>query len=212
MSIYQLFSILLGVLLLLRCTRKSNLIEGIDGVDGVDGVDGYTSDIVQEMTDNEFEAELQRIKDENYTLADGFEAMRVKGLCTDEPDTNKYHSCNIRDSEDTSPEIDLRYVNIPSDKLNESVEYTFNVQCLDKFAKTQELLMEDTLVIDPELYRQTLDPHMYDTSKFFVNKYSRGQYPGYSQNAYIHRTRYLDITEPLPTNPDFFLDGGGTFP
>ena len=38
--------------------------------------------------------------------------------------------------------------------------------------------------------------------------YSRA---GYSSNAYLDRTRFYQSTEPLPINPDFFMDGGGTF-
>ena len=58
---------------------------------------------------------------------------------------------------------------------------------------------------DPELYKMTLDPNVL-LWKFFNNKFSIGQYPGYTHNNYLDRTRYIKSDEPLPVNPDFFID------
>ena len=50
-----------------------------------------------------------------------------------------------------------------------------------------------------------------DNIDILNKKKSTGQYAGYTDNNYIDRTRYVKSKEPLPVNPDFFLEGGGTF-
>ena len=74
-----------------------------------------------------------------------------------------------------------------------------------------DLLVKENLKPDPELYKMTLDPNIPNPTNFFKNKYSIGQYPGYTHNNYLDRTRYIKSDEPLPVNPDFFIDGGGTY-
>lgn len=195
--------LLVCFVIIYTCFFKSNLIEGVDGE--------YSSEEVNEMSDNEFEAELNRIREENYSVAGGFEAMRDKGLCTNEPHTRLFHSCEINEATDEKQTLDLRYINPGPLEINESSDYTYNQVCLDKYAKTMDLLVSDQLKPNPEVYTATLDPSLPDTTLFFKNKYSIGQFPGYSENNYIDRIRYIDSDEPLPVNPDFFMSGGGTY-
>jgi hypothetical protein len=66
--------------------------------------------------------------------------------------------------------------------------------------------MYNKLSICPEAYQTNID--------LLYKKKSLGQYSGYSDNAYIDRTRYIHPKkgkEPLPVNPDFFMKGGGQF-
>ena len=74
-----------------------------------------------------------------------------------------------------------------------------------------DVLVSKQLKPHPELYKMTLDPTIPNPKNFFKNEFSRGQYPGYTHNNYLDRTRYIKSEEPLPVNPDFFMDGGGTF-
>ena len=74
------------------------------------------------------------------------------------------------------------------------------------FSQLQALSTLNSTKIDiycqhPEIMK-TLD----ETGRTY--DYSRA---GYSSNAYLDRTRFYQSTEPLPINPDFFMDGGGTF-
>ena len=64
---------------------------------------------------------------------------------------------------------------------------------------------------DPKMYKIASTPPIPDPKTFFENQYSRGQYPGYTKNNYLDRTRYVRSEDPLPVNPDFFMDGGGTY-
>lgn len=196
------------IVILVNCNCISNLI--IEGVENEEGEE-HTTESVQDMSLDEFNEELERIKEENYSSAGGFEAMRVKGLCTDEPHTNDFHSCKIDNISETKQTLDLRYVNPGPRELNESTEYTYNVDCFTKYAKTMDILVGEPLASDETIYKSTLDPSIPDTSKFFTNRFTRGQYPGYTPNAYIHETRYIDSEEPLPVNPDFFVTNGGTY-
>ena len=113
-----------------------------------------------------------------------FETMMQKGMCIGEPNSRFHHSCKIEDPLETRPKIDMRYVNLPPSELNPSSDYTY-------------------LSICPETYKQNMD--------ILNEKESMGQYAGYSNNSYIDRTRYVKSDEPLPVNPDFFMDGGGTY-
>jgi hypothetical protein len=97
-------------------------------------------------------------------------------------DTNKYHSCKIEPHK--AKALDPRYIHLASDKISPSSIYTH-------------------LSICPQTYQKNMNKLGKQTSS--------GQYPGYTTNEYIDRTRYIDITEPIPVNPDFFVKGGGTF-
>ena len=96
------------------------------------------------------------------------------------------------DALENRPKIDLRYVNLPPSELDPSLSHTYVNLC-------------------PTTYQQNMDKLKHEKDNFFKNKLSLGQYAGYSDNAYIDRTRYATSTDPLPVNPDFFMDGGGTF-
>ena len=197
---------LLVVLLLIILIKHDKTIEGIDNGQG----GTHTSSSISRMTTPELRKELERIRQSNYADAAGFEAMMKKGMCTDEPDTEKYHSCKIDHAIDTKPKINLRYVNLP-DKLNESSEYNYMSNCPDKYKKTMDILVSDNMKPDPKMYKIASTPPIPDPKTFFENQYSRGQYPGYTKNNYLDRTRYVRSEDPLPVNPDFFMDGGGTF-
>tara|TARA_Y100000389_G_scaffold155894_1_gene156670 strand:+ start:404 stop:955 length:552 start_codon:yes stop_codon:yes gene_type:complete len=97
-------------------------------------------------------------------------------------DTDKYHSCNIDFRK--PPGLDPRYINLPTDILNTSDVYNH-------------------LSICPKTYQSNMD--------ILQKKQTMGQYSGYSRNGYIDRTRYFESKEPMPVNPDFFMDGGGTY-
>ena len=74
-----------------------------------------------------------------------------------------------------------------------------------------DLLGKENVKPEPEFDKITVYPNIPDPTKFFKNKQSIGQYPGYTHNKYLDRTRYIKSDEPLPVNPDFFVDGGGTY-
>jgi len=97
-------------------------------------------------------------------------------------DTDKYHSCNIDFRK--PPELDPRYINLPTDTLNTSDVYNHLALCPKKYQTNMDILRK----------KQTI-----------------GQYSGYSHNGYIDRTRYFKSKIPLPVNPDFFMKGGGTY-
>ena len=100
-------------------------------------------------------------------------------------DSDKHHSCDVKYRK--PPPIDQRYLNIPSTKLNPSNMYNHLSICPQAYSSNMEKLNK---------------------------KKSLGQYSGYSENAYIDRTRYIETNkgkEPLPVNPDFFMKGGGKF-
>jgi hypothetical protein len=194
--------LILIILLIILNKYNSNIIEGNENQDTV-------SDI-QNMTSDEIKEELIRIRDENYADAASFEAMLKKGMCTDEPNTNNYHSCKIEDAKDNKPNVDIRYLNPGLNKLYDIQNYTY-LSCPKQYQDTMKLLVSENLKPHPELFKMTLDPNIPNPTNFFKNKYSKGQYPGYTQNNYLDRTRYLKSDEPLPVNPDFFVDGGGTY-
>jgi hypothetical protein len=203
---YCLLLVLLLVLLLKQPTG-ARIVEGIDDAQGGE----HTSLSVREMVSDELQEELQRIRDENYADAAGFEALLQKGVCTDEPHSPTNHSCKIDDSKKNKPILDLRYINPGPLELDPSNEYTYQGLCVDTFKQTIDTLVSDNMKPDPELYKRTFDPSLVDPKTFFTNKFSRGQYPGYTHNNYLDRTRYVASDEPLPVNPDFFVDGGGTY-
>tara|TARA_Y100000591_G_scaffold294759_1_gene283573 strand:+ start:3089 stop:3781 length:693 start_codon:yes stop_codon:yes gene_type:complete len=185
----------------------STVNQGID--DGQGGT--HTTESVQNMNQQQQLSELERIRRSNYSDAKGFENMMKKGICTDEPDTDKFHSCKIKKATETKPVLDLRYVNPGSDKLDNSTDYTYLSHCPEKYKETMDILVSDQIKPDPDLFKMTLDPSIPNPDNFFENKFSRGQYPGYTRNNYLDRTRYVRSKEPLPINPDFFMDGGGTY-
>jgi hypothetical protein len=186
---------------------KDSIIEGID--DGLGGT--HTTATVADMDEDELKDELKRIREENYSDADGFEAMIKKGQCTDEGDGRNHHSCKIEDAKDTKPNIDLRYVKPSSNDLHSGLNFTHVDNCPTKYQDTMKILVGENIKADTELYKMTLDSTIPNPDNFFKNKFSIGQYPGYTQNGYLHRTRYTESDEPLPVNPDFFVDGGGTY-
>lgn len=97
-------------------------------------------------------------------------------------DSGDYSGCN---TSTPSPEkIDLRYVSIPTNIPNLSNDYTYLSLC-------------------PNTYQNNM--------KLLSNKKSLGQYAGYTTNNYIDKIRYIDSSEPLPVNPDFFYKNGGTY-
>ena len=198
---------LLLVLLLIILLKYDKTVEGVQNAQG----GTHSSASVQNMNQQQQLSELERIRRSNYADATGFENMMKKGMCTNEPNTDKYHSCKIKKATETKPVLDLRYVNPGPDKLNNSNEYTYIYNCPEKYKKTMDVLVSEQLKPHPELFKMTLDPSIPNPKNFFENKFSRGQYPGYTRNNYLDRTRYVRSEEPLPSNPDFFMDGGGTY-
>ena len=198
---------LMLVLLLIVLIKNDKTIEGV--ADGQGGT--HTPSSVLELTQQQQNDELKRIRSENYADAKGFENMLAKGICTNEPHTKNNHSCKILDAKKTKPTVDLRYINPGASQLDKSNTYTYMGMCASKYKEAMDALVSENLKPHPELYKMTLDPNIPNPKNFFKNKYSRGQYPGYSRNNYLDRTRYVKSEEPLPVNPDFFMDGGGTY-
>lgn len=200
---YCLFLVLLLIVLL----KNNMVIEGID--DGKGGK--HTSKSAIELSKKQQIDELKRLRSENYADSKGFENMLAKGVCTDEKHTINNHSCKILDAKKHKPNIDLRYINPGASQLDKSNTYTYMGMCASKYKEAMDVLVSENLKPHPELYKMTLDPNIPNPKNFFKNKYSKGQYPGYSRNNYLDRTRYVKSEEPLPVNPDFFMDGGGTY-
>ena len=73
---------------------------------------------------------------------------------------------------------------MPSTQLSNSTEYMYSNQCPQSYA---------------DHYEET------------QNARQMGQFSGYTPNQYIDRIRFYVGDEPLPTNPDFFMDKGGTY-
>ena len=92
-------------------------------------------------------------------------------------DSGDYSGCAI--SSPSIPKIDFRYVNLPTNKLNNSEIYNH-------------------LSICPKTYENNM--------KILKDKDSIGQYSGYSPSEYINNIRYIDVlkTGPIPVDPDFF--------
>ena len=98
-------------------------------------------------------------------------------------DTDQYHSCDVKYRK--PPPI---YINPPAPK------------------KLDPSNIYNKLSICPETYQTNMD--------VLRHKKSVGQYSGYSENGYIDRIRYIKPIKggvPLPVNPDFFMNGGGTY-
>ena len=92
-------------------------------------------------------------------------------------DSDYYSGCAI--SSPSIPKIDFRYVNLPTNKLNNSEIYNH-------------------LSICPKTYENNM--------KILKDKDSIGQYSGYSSSEYINNIRYIDTSKigPIPVDPDFF--------
>ena len=196
--------ILIILLIILNKYNSNKIIEGNEN-------EINTSDSIQNMTSDEFKEELIKIRDENYADAASFEAMIKKGQCTDELNSPNFHSCKIDDAKDNKPIIDVHYINPGPYELHKGENYTYNNFCPERYSDTMEILVSENLKPHPELFKMTLDPRIPNPTNFFKNKFSIGQYPGFTQNNYLDRTRYLESDEPLPVNPDFFVNGGGTY-
>jgi len=100
-------------------------------------------------------------------------------------DSGGLHSCDVKYRK--PPPIDQRYLTLPPAKLDPSDMYNHLSLCPQAYATNMKKLKKKTTI---------------------------GQYSGYTDNAYIDRTRYIDTKkgkEPLPVNPDFFMPGGGTY-
>jgi len=181
MDIYCILILLFISILACKYIFQKNIVEGYDD-DEEEGDDDSNEEQGEELTEDE--VYYYELEQSNYLDEAGFDAMMRKGLCTDEPDSPFNHSCKIDDPVENRPQIDMRYVNPPPSELDPSLSHTYVNLCPSTYQKNMEIL---------------------DT------KISMGQYAGFSDNAYIDRTRYVTSTEPLPVNPDFFVDGGGTF-
>ena len=192
MDVYCILILLLISILACKYIFKKDIVEGFnEGEDEDEGEDeGEDEDEDEDEDEGEDEDEDEdeqyyyELEQENYLDEAGFDAMIRKGLCTDEPDSPLNHSCKIDDALEDRPQIDMRYVNLPPSELNPSLSHTYVNLC-------------------PQTYQTNMN--------ILDSKVSMGQYSGYSDNAYLDRIRYDKSDDPLPVNPDFFMNGGGTF-
>ena len=97
-------------------------------------------------------------------------------------DTHRHHSCKIDNDISRINKFEIK--RLPPRKVSSSNIYNH-------------------LSICPQAYQNNMN--------ILNNTKSAGQYSGYTENKYIDRTRYVKSKEPIPVNPDFFLEGGGTF-
>ena len=136
------------------------------------------------ITDKTKQKRESKVSDisKKYKHRSNFESVMAKNNMKLCKDTNQYHACGINSP--SPPKLDMRYLTLPSQELNSSNIY-------------------NQLSICPQTYQKNMD--------ILHKKISLGQYSGYTDNAYIDRTRYLTSKEPLPVNPDFFMKGGGTY-
>ena len=180
LELIQIICLILVTLVICRCRGS------------LEGFDTQPEEGEEEIVDIQDEETLQdairqMLGDTTYLDENAFQAMAAKGLCTNEPSTTNYHTCEIQDAAQNRETVDLRYVTLPPSTLNTQRSHLLG----DPFCPQRH----------PEIMK-TLD----ETSRTY--DYSRA---GYSPNAYLDRTRFYQSTEPLPINPDFFMDGGGTF-
>jgi hypothetical protein len=139
-------------------------------------------DIIKSGSFGNVEMKTIKEKDNTGINTSDVEAVVAKRNFKGCSDTDKYHSCNIDYRK--PPELDPRYIHLPTDTLNTSDIYNH-------------------LAICPKTYQTNMD--------ILRDKQTIGQYSGYSHNGYIDRTRYFKSKIPLPVNPDFFMKGGGTY-
>lgn len=182
LELVQIIVLILVALVICRCGLQ---IEGFDEQEaGQEGDQEGDQETVEEET---LDQAIQAMEESNYLDDNAFQAMAAKGLCTNEPSTTNYHTCEIQDAAQNRETVDLRYVTLPPSTLNTERSHLLGIP----FCPQRH----------PEIMN-TLD----ETSRTY--DYSRA---GYTPNAYLDRTRFYQSTEPLPINPDFFMDGGGTF-
>ena len=97
-------------------------------------------------------------------------------------DKSNYHTCNFNEPEDKN--IDMRYVDSAPLALSNSTEFLYNKICPDSYVSNLQSILQSK---------------------------QKRQYAGYSENKYIDRIKYMEPSEPLPVNPDFFMPWGGTY-
>lgn len=117
-------------------------------------------------------------------LSDIHSSNLPRNNCQSNESSGYFHTCDIQDSTGHLEEYDSRFIHIPPSELNTSVDYQYMKYCPNQYPSINNELLQKT---------------------------SLGQYPGFTKNAYIDRIRYAESDDPLPTNPDFFMDGGGTY-
>lgn len=186
LELVQIVVLILVALVICRCGLQ---IEGFDEQESEEGDQEEVEEVeeAEEVEEETLEQAIQAMEESNYLDDNAFQAMAAKGLCTNEPSTTNYHTCEIQDAAQNRETVDLRYVTLPPSTLNTERSHLLGIP----FCPQRH----------PEIMN-TLD----ETSRTY--DYSRA---GYTPNAYLDRTRFYQSTEPLPINPDFFMDGGGTF-
>lgn len=186
--------LLLVVLLILqrKPTNQINIYEGLDVPDRI--IDASLSDYLSLNNNNELISISTPSQSSSRPILDPYtqknnqrntiEAIFAKHNMKECKDSGIYSGCSLPSP--SIPKIDYRYVNIPTNKLNNSDIYTKLSICPKTYQKNMEILK---------------------------NKPSIGQYSGYTPNEYIDKIRYINVpsSNPLPVNPDFFVKNGGTY-
>ena len=101
LELLQIIALFLVTLVICRCGLQ---IEGFDEQEGDQEADQET---VEEET---LDQAIQAMEESNYLDDNAFQAMAAKGLCTNEPSTTNYHTCEIQDAAQNRETVALRYV------------------------------------------------------------------------------------------------------
>jgi len=187
MKIYSLGLVIVCLFIYLQINPTKQIKEGFDVPDRIipDDLKAFIKVGVGDISYTKEQTDLFKKEtaiEKKYKSRHTVSALSAKANRKLCQGTDKYHSCKIESHK--AKALDPRYIHLPSDKVSSSDMYSHLSICPQTYQKNIE-----------RLHKQT----------------SLGQYAGYTDNQYIDRTRYVIIKDPLPVNPDFFAEGGGTF-
>ena len=128
-----------------------------------------------------FDSDLDKLHIEGFKETKHNYSKSNVGACTPN-DSFQYHDCQIKNP--GKKDYKQLIETYPTYELSKDVSNMYNTLCPSSYVKNLKKLK---------------------SNKQFT------QYGGYTPNAYLDRTRYTFTDKPLPTNPDFFMDKGGTF-
>ena len=128
-----------------------------------------------------FDSNLDKLHIEGFKETKHNYSKSNVGACTPN-DSFQYHDWQIKNP--AKKDYKQLIKTYPTYELSKDVSNMYNTLCPSTYVKNLKKLK---------------------SNKQFT------QYGGYTPNAYLDRTRYTFTDKPLPINPDFFMDKGGTF-